>query len=137
MTLGEKRLARLREFDPNTGVKDPIEYTLTGHQGRYPASCLRCKGKVIVMDFWATWCGPCRVQQPLYEEVKKRFEDKDDVIFLAINTDENTSVVKPFLETQQMEQDGLLRRRPQQSSCASAPSRQRSCSINRVKSTAV
>ena len=98
VTLGEKRLARLREFDPNTGVKDPIEYTLTGiKDDTLKLSSL--KGKVIVMDFWATWCGPCRVQQPLYEEVKKRFEDKDDVIFLAINTDENTSVVKPFLES--------------------------------------
>lgn len=98
VTLGAKRLARLREFDPNTGVTNPIDYTLTGLKGdRLTLASL--KGKVIVMDFWATWCGPCRVQQPLYEQVKKRFEGKDDVIFLAISTDEDTSVVQPFLET--------------------------------------
>lgn len=97
VALAGKRLARLREFDANTGVKDPIDYTLTGIKND-TLKLSSLKGKVIVMDFWATWCGPCRVQQPLYEQVKKRFEDRDDVVFLAINTDEDTTVVKPFLE---------------------------------------
>jgi thiol-disulfide isomerase/thioredoxin len=56
------------------------------------------RGKVIVMDFWATWCGPCRVQHPLYEQVKVKFKDRTDVVFLAIDTDENRALVKPFLE---------------------------------------
>jgi thiol-disulfide isomerase/thioredoxin len=98
VALGAKRLARLREFDPNTGVKDPMDYTLTALKGdALRLSSLR--GKVIVMDFWATWCGPCRVQHPLYEQVKGKFADKDDVIFLAINTDEDLTTVQPFLES--------------------------------------
>jgi thiol-disulfide isomerase/thioredoxin len=56
------------------------------------------KGKVVVFDFWATWCGPCRIQHPLYEEVKKRFAEKEDVVFLAINTDEDQNLVRPFLD---------------------------------------
>jgi len=50
------------------------------------------------MDFWATWCGPCRGQHPLYEQVKQRFRDRPDVVFLSINTDEDRSLVEPFLE---------------------------------------
>lgn len=93
----EARLARLRQLDPNFGRKDPLEYTLEGLDGRRLAlSSLR--GKVIVLDFWATWCGPCRVQQPLYEEVMARFTDRDDVVFLNVNTDDNRAAVAPFLE---------------------------------------
>ncbi len=93
--LAERQLA-LKRFDPNLGVVNPLEYTLTGVDGgKLALSTLG--GKVVVLDFWATWCGPCRAQHPLYEEVKKRFKDNPLVAFLSINSDEDRSQVKSFL----------------------------------------
>jgi thiol-disulfide isomerase/thioredoxin len=93
----EKLLARQRARDPNARLSDPMDFTLKGVEGD-SLKLASLRGKVVVMDFWATWCGPCRVQQPLYEEVKKRFQDRDDVVFININTDEDPSIVKPFLD---------------------------------------
>lgn len=94
--LAERKLA-MRQFDPNMGLTNPMEFTLTGLDGA-KLSLKSLAGKVVVMDFWATWCGPCRVQHPLYEKVKARFQPREDVVFLAINTDEDRSLVKPFLD---------------------------------------
>lgn len=91
------RREQQRQADPNAQMKDPMQFTITGLTGAKLALA-SLKGKVTVMDFWATWCGPCRAQHPLYEEVKKRFKDRDDVVFIAIATDEDHSLVKPFLE---------------------------------------
>ena len=105
------RRARLRDIDPNAQQKDPLRFTLSGPDGeRLQLSSLM--GKVIVMDFWATWCGPCRQQHPLYDQVKARFKDRNDIVFLSIDTDEDRSQVKPFLEAQKWTQkvyfeDGL------------------------------
>lgn len=93
----EARLARLRRLDPNFGRKDPLDYTLAGLDGE-PLELSSLRGKVLVLDFWATWCGPCRVQQPLYEEVMERFAGRDDVVFLNINTDDKRDQVAPFLK---------------------------------------
>ena len=98
MAIAHKRLARLRAFDPNAGVSNPTDYTLSAVKGE-PMKIASLRGKVIVMDFWATWCGPCRIQHPLYEEVKTKFAGRDDVVFLNIATDEDPSVVQPFLES--------------------------------------
>jgi len=82
----------------------PLEFTLTRLEGGQLAMS-SLKGKVVVLDFWATWCGPCRVQHPLYEQVKQKFKDNPDVIFLAIDTDEDRSLVKPFLQRQKWSQE--------------------------------
>jgi thiol-disulfide isomerase/thioredoxin len=90
------RRAELREFDPNAQLKDPLQFTLAGLEGdKLQLSSLL--GKVVVMDFWATWCAPCRAQHPLYEQVKEKFKDSGDVVFLAVDADEDHSLVKPFL----------------------------------------
>jgi thiol-disulfide isomerase/thioredoxin len=89
--------AGLRTWDANAGITDPMEFTLSGLGGDKLALGT-LKGKAVVLDFWATWCGPCRAQQPLYEQVKERFSKNPDVVLLNINTDENKEIVKPFLE---------------------------------------
>ncbi|MEP7367750.1 MAG: thioredoxin-like domain-containing protein [Acidobacteriota bacterium] len=94
--LVDGRKAKLRAIDPNVFVNEPMEFTISGLDGE-KLELAKLRGKVIVLDFWATWCGPCRAQQPLYEQVKKRFDSNKNVVFLNLSTDEDRSLVKPFL----------------------------------------
>jgi len=89
--------AELKKLDPNADAKQPMQYVISGMNGE-KLDLATLKGKVVVFDFWATWCGPCRAQQPLYEEVKARFKDDNNVVFLNVSTDENREIVKPFLD---------------------------------------
>ncbi len=106
----EKRLAAL---DPNLTATDPLQFRLTGLDGK-TLTLADLKGSVVILDFWATWCQPCRIQHPLYEKVKERFKDRRDVVFLSIDTDEDHSRVAPFLDQQKWSktvyfEDGLQR----------------------------
>ncbi len=97
--LRKAREARLKAFDPNYGARSMDEFTLSSTTGE-KLSLASLRGKVVVIDFWATWCGPCRAQHPLYEQVRKRFRGRGDVVFLRVSTDEDRAAVAPFLKQQ-------------------------------------
>jgi len=55
------------------------------------------RGKVIFLNFWATWCGPCKEEMPSMEELYQQFKSKD-FIFLTISVDyEKKEIVKEFI----------------------------------------
>jgi thiol-disulfide isomerase/thioredoxin/tetratricopeptide (TPR) repeat protein len=53
------------------------------------------KGKTYVVEFWATWCGPCRTTIPHLTELQKRYKD---VTCIGVSIDQNAKAVKPFVE---------------------------------------
>jgi thiol-disulfide isomerase/thioredoxin len=112
-TAVETRHKKLLALDPNSSLADPMEFTVTGLDGK-KLRLASLKGKLVIMDFWATWCVPCRIQHPLYETLRERFGARGDVVFLEMNSDEDRSVVEPFLTAEKWDktvyfEDGLAR----------------------------
>jgi thiol-disulfide isomerase/thioredoxin len=97
--LTTARIAKVRENDPNVQAKVVLDFTLPAVKGE-ALKMRSLKGKTVVVDFWATWCQPCRIQRPMYQQVEAKYSTNPDIVFLSINTDEDKAKVPPFLASQ-------------------------------------
>jgi thiol-disulfide isomerase/thioredoxin len=60
------------------------------------------KGKVVFIDFWATWCPPCRESIPAIKKLHKDFSVNPNIVILGLNLGEKKSVVEKFVEKNEM-----------------------------------
>ncbi len=64
------------------------------------------RGKVVMLDFWATWCGPCRSTMPELEKLQQ--EHPDDFVLLAVNLGEDEERVAPYVLSRRIQTRVLL-----------------------------
>lgn len=86
--------------------KPAPDFTLENLKGE-KVTLSATKGSVVVLDFWATWCGPCVMSLPHLQQIAKDTE-KDGVKVFAVNQQEDKDTVEQFMQTNQYTLSALL-----------------------------
>src|SRR5215472_823408 len=104
----------LKKPAPNQSAKELSEFIVRKASNGSTYQLKSTKGRVVVVNFWATWCGPCHALEPLFARVAADFHDLSDAVFLSANCDEDETLVAAYLQkdklaTEVVFADGLNR----------------------------
>jgi thiol-disulfide isomerase/thioredoxin len=72
-----------------------FDFVLKDHND-VPVQMAQYKGKVVILNFWATWCGPCKVEIPAFVELYDRYKGKGLVI-VGVSIDDTAEQLRPFM----------------------------------------
>lgn len=101
---GENKQQSVQDGGAAIGIKEgeqAPDFTLNGLDGT-PVSLSDLRGKVVVLNFWASWCPPCRVEMPHMQRLYEKYE-AENVVVLGINltsTEKSPGAAQGFVEEQ-------------------------------------
>jgi peroxiredoxin len=90
----------MRAAEPVKAEKDrkpAPDFTLKDADGK-TVKLSDYKGKVVLLDFFATWCGPCKIEIPWFMDFERKHKDRGFSVLGVSMDDEGWEVVKPFLQ---------------------------------------
>ncbi len=79
---------------------EPPDFSATDIAGQ-PVKLSDLKGKVVLLDFWATWCPPCRVEIPNLLEIYHQFKNSNFVL-ISVSLDRNIALARQFVKEKEM-----------------------------------
>jgi thiol-disulfide isomerase/thioredoxin len=98
--------AAAQEHGPNKGpLPTAPDATFKDLDGK-DVALASLKGKVVVLNFWATWCEPCQVEIPWMIDLQQKYSEKGFTILGAAMDDEGKSVVEPYVQKTEFDVDG-------------------------------
>ena len=83
--------------DASESLPAAAAFSFTDANGKV-ASTADLKGKVVFINFWASWCPPCRAEMPSLENLYKKLKDNNNLVFLFINEDNDADKAINYLQ---------------------------------------
>lgn len=84
------------EKGPSTSLKEPLDFTLSDLSGK-PVKLSDYRGKVVMLNFWASWCPPCRSEMPAMQKLNEKMAGKPFAI-VAVNLEKGAGdAVRKFI----------------------------------------
>jgi thiol-disulfide isomerase/thioredoxin len=96
---GMYQVAESTGIERGTKLDTPApDFNLLSLKGEH-VTLASIRGKVAIVNFWATWCGPCIAELPHFQEFADQMRRDPGVVVLAVTTDENRALVEPFIKS--------------------------------------
>src|SRR5699024_850326 len=92
--IGNSEISVLQEEQDPPVTKAP-DVTFKNSKGE-EVKISELKGKVVFINFWATWCPPCRIEMPTINKLYKEFKDNEDMVFLIVDADNKSDKCSEF-----------------------------------------